>query len=302
MPFRDEGARTAGFGPQSAEYEADSRDVISGAYEAVVVAPPTQGVTVSVAVSESPLVLRAAREGESVHAEVTNVTAAPVDAEFGMHLGGAARIENVQATGWRRPADPLRGAVVVARRGGGHHDGPAQWGRFTDFGVSLFDSVGRQLGKQPLNYAFGRLQVELPEGHGDMPVELGLFPGFADPNGDQRWSLRASIRVYADTSIVLARSDKSADHRRRARHSHGDVQAAGRPVAAGRRVRAAGAAGRARGRPELDPGDRAGSSGTAARADERRPSGAVRIAAGQGFWGDWLEAPVRQVRGGRSTI
>ena len=24
----------------------------------------------------------------------------------------------------------------------------------------------------------------------------------------------------------------------------------------------------------------------------------VRVAAGQGFWGDWLEAPVRQVRGG----
>ncbi|MES1259477.1 MAG: acyclic terpene utilization AtuA family protein, partial [Gemmatimonadota bacterium] len=24
----------------------------------------------------------------------------------------------------------------------------------------------------------------------------------------------------------------------------------------------------------------------------------VRIAAGQGFWGDWLEAPVRQVEGG----
>ena len=25
---------------------------------------------------------------------------------------------------------------------------------------------------------------------------------------------------------------------------------------------------------------------------------AVRIASGQGFWGDWLEAPVRQVEGG----
>ena len=24
----------------------------------------------------------------------------------------------------------------------------------------------------------------------------------------------------------------------------------------------------------------------------------VRIAAGQGFWGDWLEAPIRQVEGG----
>jgi hypothetical protein len=80
---------------------------------------------------------------------------------------------------------------------------PAQWGKFTDFGVSLFDSLGRQLGKKPLNYAFGRLQVELPEGHGDMPVTLGLFPGFADPAGDLSWSLRASIRVYADSTVVL---------------------------------------------------------------------------------------------------
>ena len=28
------------------------------------------------------------------------------------------------------------------------------------------------------------------------------------------------------------------------------------------------------------------------------PAKSVRIAAGQGFWGDWLEAPVRQVVGG----
>ena len=28
----------------------------------------------------------------------------------------------------------------------------------------------------------------------------------------------------------------------------------------------------------------------------------VRVAAGQGFWGDWLEAPVRQVTAGPSII
>ncbi|HVH08937.1 MAG TPA: acyclic terpene utilization AtuA family protein, partial [Gemmatimonadales bacterium] len=28
------------------------------------------------------------------------------------------------------------------------------------------------------------------------------------------------------------------------------------------------------------------------------PPGTVRVAAGQGFWGDWLEAPYRQVTGG----
>ena len=297
MPFRDEGARSAGFGPQSAEYEADSRDVISGAYEAVVVAPPTQGVTVSVAVSESPLVLRAAREGESVHAEVTNVTAAPVDAEFGMHLGGAARIENVQVDGRRAQRIPFvvpswsRGVVVDLTMD------RAQWGRFTDFGVSLFDSLGRQLGKQPLNYAFGRLQVELPEGHGDMPVTLGLFPGFADPKGDQRWSLRASIRVYADTSIVLARSDKRRRHRRRPRQHRAafKLPAAPWPLAPGfvpLGLLVARADGRSWTREvELAPPARRSSR-------ERRRRGAVRIAAGQGFWGDWLEAPVRQVRGG----
>ena len=30
----------------------------------------------------------------------------------------------------------------------------------------------------------------------------------------------------------------------------------------------------------------------------RPPSGVARVAGGQGFWGDWLEAPYRQVRGG----
>jgi hypothetical protein len=87
---------------------------------------------------------------------------------------------------------------------------PEQWGRFTDFGVTLFDSLGRQLAKQPLNYAFGRLLVELPEGHGDLPVTLGLFPGFADTSGNEHWAVRTSIRVYADTSVALVRPDTSA--------------------------------------------------------------------------------------------
>jgi hypothetical protein len=77
-----------------------------------------------------------------------------------------------------------------------------QWSRFTDFGVTLFDSAGRQIEKQPLNYAFGRLQAKLPGGHGGMPVELALFPGFAD-TADQSWAARASIRLYADSAIAL---------------------------------------------------------------------------------------------------
>ena len=210
MPFRDESARAAGHGPQGAEYEADSRDVVAGAYECVVVAPPSQPLTATVRLTQSPLRLHAARDGGAVRATFRNVTGAPVEAEVGMHLGGAARSDSVSASGSAPVRIPLvvpawsRGVVVdltMDRK---------QWERFTDFGVTLFDSLGRQLGKQPLNYAFGRLQVELPERHGDMPVTLGLFPGFADPSGNPPWALRAAIRVYADTTIVLARADSGA--------------------------------------------------------------------------------------------
>jgi subtilisin family serine protease len=210
MPFRDESARTAGFGPLSAEYEADSRDVLAGAYESDVVAPPNQALNASVSISQSPVTLRASRRAESVRATVTNVTGAPVEAGIGLHLAGAARSDSVAATGSAPRRIPFvvpswsRGVVVDVAMD------PEQWGRFTDFGVTLFDSLGRQLGKQPLNYAFGRLLVELPPGHGDVPVTLGLFPGFADPSGDEHWALRTSIRIYADTSVALTRPDTSA--------------------------------------------------------------------------------------------
>jgi hypothetical protein len=123
-----------------------------------------------------------------------------------MLLGGGERTENVVARGSavrRIPfvAPAWAKAVVVdltMDRG--------QWGRFTDFGVTLFDSVGRQIEKKPLNYAFGRLQAKLPDGHGDMPVELGLFPGFADPKGDESWTVQASIRLYADSAVALDRT------------------------------------------------------------------------------------------------
>ena len=203
MPFRDEGARPAGFDRQSAEYEADSRDVVSGAYESVVVGLPGQPATATVELIQSPVSLRATRQGGDVRATFVNLTKSPVTAEVGMHIGGAAREETVTSSG----SDPVglpfvlpawaRGVVVDITMD------RAQWGRFTDFGATLLDSAGRQLGRKPLNYAFDRLQVEAEPGHSDLPVTLTLLPGFADPADQQEWSLHASIRLYADSSVVL---------------------------------------------------------------------------------------------------
>jgi subtilisin family serine protease len=204
MPFRDEGARPAGFDQQSAEYEADSRDVMGGAYETVVVGLPGQPVTATVEVIQSPVSLSASLQGGDVRARFVNLTKSPVIAEIGMHLGGAAREETVTSAG----SDPVRVPFVLPAWSRGvvvdMTMDRAQWGRFTDFGATLLDSAGRQLGKEPLNYAFDRLQVEAEPGHPDLPVTLTLLPGFADTADQKGWSLHLSIRLYADSSTVLA--------------------------------------------------------------------------------------------------
>jgi hypothetical protein len=203
MPYRDESARPIGSADREAVYQIDGRDVVAGSYEAVAVAPTAQPLSVNLKVVQSPLLLRLGRDKAGAVATFSNAASAPVTAQVAVLLGGAERVETVVARGSavrRIPfvAPAWAKAVVVDLT-----MDRAQWGRFTDFGLTLFDSVGRQIEKKPLNYAFGRLQAKLPDGHGDMPVELGLFPGFADPKEDGSWTVRASIRLYADSAIAL---------------------------------------------------------------------------------------------------
>jgi hypothetical protein len=205
MPYRDESARPLG-APGGAAYRIDARDVVAGIYEAVAaaVSPTGQGLTAGVRLTQSPFRLHLARKRDEAVGTLSNVTAAPAAAEVAMLLGGAERVETVVTRGSATHRIPFiapqwaRGVVVDITMN------REQWGRFTDFGVTLFDSAGVQIEKQPLNYAFGRLQASLPSGHGDMPVELALFPGFADAVSDEPWTLRASIRLYADSAITVA--------------------------------------------------------------------------------------------------
>ena len=45
-----------------------------------------------------------------------------------------------------------------------------------------------------------------------MPVELALFPAFADANSDEPWTVRAAIRLYADSAVALERSRSRSPH------------------------------------------------------------------------------------------
>ena len=162
MPFRDEGARTAGLRPAVRRVRGrlprrDQRRLRGGRRGAAHpgASPPRSSV------SQSPLVLRAARAGRvgSRRASPTSPRA-PVDAEFGMHLGGAARIENVPGDGLGEvqripfvvPAWS-RGVVVDITMD------RAQWGRFTDFGVTPV-----RLARPPARQAAAQLCLRPPAG------------------------------------------------------------------------------------------------------------------------------------------
>lgn len=201
QPFREENGIGAGFGEQAGVYLVDGRDVVSGLYEAVVVAPPLEGASATVTIQQSPVTLDAARDHEAVNLRLGNLGPRAISTDPFAVLVGAERIARVVSRGseiqrirFELPAWAVHAAVDIEMD-------RSQWPAFTDFGVTLLGSDGRQIGKSPLNYAFGRLHADLPR-QGEGPAEVALFPGFADSAGEQRWTANVSIRLYTDSAHV----------------------------------------------------------------------------------------------------
>jgi hypothetical protein len=128
----------------------------------------------------------------------------------GAAVVGAGRVEKVQASGGARRnllvdvpawARGIQVDVQMPR---------AQWGRFTDLGLTLFDSTGHQLAKSPANYSFGRVEHEMENGHAGQRVKISLFPGLAVPNDTAPWTIDVTIRLYGDSAQALTPADERA--------------------------------------------------------------------------------------------
>jgi subtilisin family serine protease len=202
QPYREENGVGAGSGDQAALISVDARDVVPGYYEAVAVAPPLDGASATIEVSQSPFQIEAARTPDGVAVDLVNLTGSSASAQPFVVLVGAERTTRVVTKGsnperirFALPSWAVHAVVDVSM----DRD---QWPRFTDFGLTVFDVTGRQLGQAPLNYAFGRVHVDFGADTGRREAEVGLFPGFADPGGDQRWTALVSIRLYADSAHV----------------------------------------------------------------------------------------------------
>jgi subtilisin family serine protease len=203
MPFRDGGQLQAGADSGAAAFRLDGRDVVQGVYEADAVGLPFGGATVSMRVDHAPFHMFAEAQPGKAVALIQSVAPVPVDAEVRLMLSGAERQDSITAKGgdvvlvpFTAPAWARAAVVDVSMR-------KEQWERFTDFGVSVVDADGRILAKHPLNYAMGRLQLPLPQGHGDLALRLHLLPGLAQAATTEAWTLLTSIRLYADSTVAL---------------------------------------------------------------------------------------------------
>jgi subtilisin family serine protease len=203
QPFREVGTRPMGIGAEGAVYRVDARDALRGEYQAAASPVPGGWMTVTAVVVHAPVTIAAGRSDDIALADLSNVSGKAVTAGVELRLRGVQREDTVRARGsaiQRIPFDipdwatGLEVDVAMDRE---------QWGRFTDFGVTVLDSLGRQLAQDPMEYAFGRLSTVLPNGHGKIRADLTLFPGFADVADDRPWSATATIRLYADSAVAV---------------------------------------------------------------------------------------------------
>ena len=196
-PFRDGG--TAETGPASAPWAAfrvRGEDLIPGVYELDVTAPPLAPTMVDVHAELSPAALEPTASG----VEISNPTPATIDGTLLLRLIGAER--DIQVTGRGAPAESIAVAVPVwASRAEVDVEMPrAQWGRFTDFGVTVFDTSGQLLNDGPLNYAVGRQAFAVPAGAAGAPAVIELFPALALPDHAEPWQATVRVRFLLDSA------------------------------------------------------------------------------------------------------
>jgi subtilisin family serine protease len=203
QPYREQNGIPAGAGEQAALFVVDGRDAVAGTYEAVAVASPYAGMAPTIAVQQSPYRIQPTVTAGQVAIKVDNRSPDSLRSEPFLVTFGAERVQVVTGTAadtgrvqFTIPSWAVH-AVIDATMD------RAAWGRFTDFGFTLFDADGRQMGQAPLNYDLSRMQVPLPPSTGaDRNVEVRLFPGLASASDKAPWTAQVRIKLYADSTHI----------------------------------------------------------------------------------------------------
>lgn len=180
--------------------EVPAEDMQAGVYELDVWNPGTARVAVSVEAALAPVSLTPRADGRL---EATNVGQGSANLTAEAALVGAERVVTVEGQG--TPAESV--AVTIpewAARAELLLQMPRdQWERFTDFGLSAYDTAGRQLEATPLNYAMGRTTLALRAEQGGRRLVIEAFPALARADDSLPWTARLRIRYFLPTPVPL---------------------------------------------------------------------------------------------------
>jgi subtilisin family serine protease len=203
-PILGDNGIPGGADTMAAVFDVDGRDALQGYYEAVAVAPPTGGITASIGVDPAPVALRlTAARGDSLAATLTGVGDSLAPGRFNIGLIGGEDGFELSGEGGADVAAELPLPAWASRLVIDLRLTPEEWERFSDFGFTVLDAAGRILGKNPLNYAHGRLTIDLPRRTADGKATLVLSPGFTEPGSRERWTGRVTVRLEAGRPVAL---------------------------------------------------------------------------------------------------
>jgi tripeptidyl-peptidase II len=176
----------------SAVVTVRAEDVVAGVYEIDVIAPPLAATTVTVHADLGPVALAAAGDGGGLEASALGNN---VSGQVLHRLVGAERTFAVSGRGLPAESIQVRAPRWARRMEVDLQLPPELWDEMTDFSVTVYDSTGQQLqgGNQPVNYAFGRMGLQLTDGMTGIPLTIELYPAFARLPG-HAW--RGTARVH----------------------------------------------------------------------------------------------------------
>ncbi len=212
-PNLGENGIPAGADSAAAVFDVDGRDVLPGYYEAVAVAASGSGQTAKLSVDHAPVQLqitRAARDSLAVRLRSVSDSLATGRLRFGVL--GVERSYAVSGIGGADVDVPFLLPEWAKHLLVDLELNPAQWPRFTDFGLTAVDSAQRILAKSPANYAHARLSADLVARSSDQHVRIVLAPGFAEPDSREPWHGRVTIRLQADRPVALEAKEGDEFH------------------------------------------------------------------------------------------
>ena len=230
QPFRG-GSNEAAGGRESSKVTMIVRgeDLVPGVYEAVIAAPPASAMTYDIRVglprytldptgSEPNVVVRKRAGAPDLISDAAvfqrgDTTDASDDDDVRVSASAIGAVRTLQISG--RNSEPQMIPVQVpdwARELIVDVELPeGAWSQFTDFGVTVFDSVGEQIGEGPLTYGFGRGEFNVSRRYRGTTLDIELFPAFAHLQAPPSWSAEVTVYLIGrPTELEPADSDTSA--------------------------------------------------------------------------------------------